>query len=75
MYWVYISRSRSCGRTYFGQTEDLERRLSKHNDPQNKLSRYTKRFKGPWDVVYTEQYQTRSEAIKRERLLKTGKGR
>ena len=74
-YWVYVIRSRSTGRIYIGQTENLERRLSQHNDPQNTLSLYTKRFKGPWDVVYTEQYKDRGEAIRRERSLKGGKGR
>jgi len=74
-YWVYAIRSRSTGRIYIGQTEDLQRRLSQHNDPHNTLSLYTKRVKGPWDVFYTEQYKDRGEAVRRERSLKGGKGR
>ena len=30
-YWVYVLRSDSANRRYVGQTEDLERRLGKHN--------------------------------------------
>ena len=74
-YWVYAIRSRSTGRIYIGQTEDLQRRLSQRNDPYSTLSLYTKRIKGPWDVVDSEQYQDRGEAVKRERSLKGGKGR
>ncbi len=38
------------------------------------LSIYSKRYK-PWKVVYTEEYPTRAEAMKRERQLKSQKGR
>jgi predicted GIY-YIG superfamily endonuclease len=31
--------------------------------------------KGPWKIIHSEKYPTRSEAIFRERFLKTGKGR
>jgi putative endonuclease len=72
MYKVYVLYSNSFNKIYIGQTEDLERRLSEHNN--GLLSIYTKRYK-PWEVVYTEEYQTRSEALKREKQLKSQKGR
>ncbi|MGQ0827151.1 MAG: GIY-YIG nuclease family protein, partial [Bacteroidota bacterium] len=36
--------------------------------------KYTKN-KGPWVLVYSESYITRSEAVKREKYFKTGVGR
>jgi putative endonuclease len=72
MYKVYVIKSQSKGTYYVGQTEDLERRMKEHNE--GLLGRYTKQ-KGPWILVYTESYSTRSEAMKREKYLKTGVGR
>jgi putative endonuclease len=72
MFFVYVIYSDTIGRKYIGQTEDLERRINEHNN--GLLGVYTKN-KGPWRLVYFEQYQTRSEAMKREKELKTGKGR
>ncbi|MBI5805730.1 GIY-YIG nuclease family protein [candidate division TA06 bacterium] len=75
MYYVYLIRSRTTGKTYTGQTSDMEKRLAYHNDPANRLTLYTKRNQGPWLLVYSEQYASRQEAVKRERFLKSGKGR
>lgn len=38
------------------------------------LSIYSKRYR-PWELVYTEEYPTRAEAMKREKQLKSQKGR
>ncbi|MBI5621742.1 GIY-YIG nuclease family protein [Candidatus Falkowbacteria bacterium] len=70
MYYVYIIQN-PVGKLYTGQTNDLAIRLQKHNNNQN---HYT-RNKGPWKLLYSEQYNSRSEAMKREKELKTGKGR
>ena len=56
---------------YTGHTQDLESRLAAHN---RGLSRYTKQ-RGPWVLVYSEEFETRSEAMKREKFFKSGKGR
>ena len=72
MYKVYVLYSLSFHKIYIGQTDDLERRLFEHND--GLLSIYTKRYK-PWEVIYMEEYQTRGEALKREKQLKSQKGR
>ena len=75
MYTVYILQSKTTGKTYVGQTSDLSKRLAQHNDPDCRFTLYTKRNKGPWVVIHTEQFATRSEAMKREKQLKTGTGR
>jgi putative endonuclease len=67
MYALYILRSTSTGRFYIGQTQDVEERLQYHN------AGYSKALKnrGPWQLIYSEQYATRAEAMSRERQIKS----
>lgn len=71
MFKVYVLLSETTGKKYIGQTSDIEKRLTAHNEG---ASRYTKN-RGPWQLIHSEAYATRSEARKRENFLKTGKGR
>lgn len=71
MYKVYVLISVTTGKKYVGQTANIEKRLAAHNTG---ASRYTKN-RGPWLLIYSELYNTRSESMKREKYLKTGKGR
>jgi predicted GIY-YIG superfamily endonuclease len=68
-YWVYILQSETNGRHYIGHTDNLERRLSEHNDPNYSGSKTTKRFKGPWKAIWTHKAATRSEANQRGEKL------
>ena len=70
-YYLYILKSSTTGKLYTGSTQNLEARLKAHNDG---LSPYTK-GRGPWELLYSEELSTRSEAMKREKFLKTGKGK
>ncbi len=63
------------GEIYVGQTADLERRLAQHNDPDNRLTLHTKRRAGPWRLIHSEEFSSRSAAMRREKELKSGKGR
>ncbi|MBW7866584.1 MAG: GIY-YIG nuclease family protein [Candidatus Hydrogenedentes bacterium] len=74
-FWVYVLRSQKSGKTYVGQTNDLARRILEHNDPSFNLTLYTKRNPGPWELVHSEEYPTRTEAMRREKYLKSGQGR
>ena len=69
MYVVYVLYSPTIDKFYIGSTSDLEKRIYYHN---NGKSPYTRK-RGPWSVVYQESYQTRNEAIRRERELKNWK--
>jgi putative endonuclease len=73
-FFVYVLRN-PAGKTYVGQTADLDRRLAQHNDPQCRLTIHTKRHRGPWHLLHSEEFSSRSEAVRRERELKSGKGR
>ncbi len=71
MFFVYILESKVDGTYYIGQTNNLDQRLDYHNKG---LSKYTSR-KVPWEVVYYEEFDTRTEAIGRERFLKKQRNR
>ncbi|MDX2064352.1 MAG: GIY-YIG nuclease family protein [Fimbriimonadaceae bacterium] len=69
MWIVYILQSDSNGRYYVGQTIDLCRRLREHASGQTPSTR----GRGPYTLVHTESYASRSEATKRERSIKAWK--
>ncbi|MBK9152094.1 MAG: GIY-YIG nuclease family protein [Saprospiraceae bacterium] len=71
MFFVYVLYSEAFDRIYIGITDNLDRRLSQHNNGYNPP---TKSFR-PWKVVFYEQYETRSEARDKEKKLKTSSGR
>ncbi|WP_297694928.1 GIY-YIG nuclease family protein, partial [uncultured Eudoraea sp.] len=71
MFFVYIIESAVDNSFYIGQTKDLIKRVTYHNEG---LSKYTSK-KIPWKLVYSEVFNTRTEAIKRERFLKNQKNR
>jgi len=68
--WVYILQSESTGRYYCGQTSDVQRRLEQHNDPAYQLSKTTKRFQGPWKLLWARQCPDRGSAMKLEMSIK-----
>lgn len=66
MFTVYILRTNK-NTLYVGQTNDLEKRLKLHRD--KKGSKYLRMFKS-FELIYKEEYKTRSEALKREIEIK-----
>jgi len=68
MFYVYILRT-SSDTLYIGQTNNLERRMSEHTSKSVKSAKYIRYFLS-FELVYSEKYQTRSEAMKREIELK-----
>ena len=71
MFYVYVLKSLKNRIRYVGSGEDYFERLRRHNKGEYQFT------KGhlPWELVYTEEYTTRSEAVRRERFLKSGQGR
>lgn len=70
MFTTYIIQSILTRKYYIGSTSDLVKRLEKHAVG---LTSFTKN-KGPFIVVYTETFETRSEAVRRELQIKSYKG-
>lgn len=71
MFYVYILKSQSDFKRYTGHTDNLQKRFDEHNSG---LCKSTK-SRRPFELIYFEKYRTRSDAMKREKFLKNGKGR
>ncbi|MBU1299281.1 MAG: GIY-YIG nuclease family protein [Bacteroidetes bacterium] len=69
-YSVYVLRSTKDNKLYIGMSDDVERRLVKHN--QGKV--ISTKHRRPLVLIYTEMFATKSQAAKRERFLKSGPG-
>ena len=72
MFTVYVLYSEKYNKIYIGYTSNIEQRLLSHNELETKG--YTSKFR-PWRLIYTEVFSEKSEAMKREKQLKTAKGR
>lgn len=70
-YYVYILKSKIVPKTYTGFTTNITKRLIEHNSGTN---RYSSKFK-PWVLFYSEKYDNKFSAIKREKYLKSHAGR
>ena len=69
-WFVYILRSQRSGQHYIGITTDVQRRLADHNRGKD----FSVRGRGPFDIVRIEPFESRSEAMRRERQIKSYKG-
>lgn len=75
MFYVYVLLNKLTGRIYIGQTKNLEHRVRWHNEQNFDKRAYTKLNRGEWILVYHETFKTRKEAIRREKELKSSRGR
>lgn len=73
--WDYSSSiilySREFSRPYIGLTDNLSARVRRHNAGSVPSTRPFR----PWVKIHSESFQTRSEAMVRERWFKSGAGR
>lgn len=67
MFYLYILRNIH-NRLYIGQTDNLQRRLRDHSDGTHG-SKFIKDY-GAFKLIYSEQYEARAEAMRREKQLK-----
>jgi len=72
MYIVYALHSPKYDKIYIGYTSNLEQRLLSHNKLGTKgwMIKYR-----PWEIVHTEEVDSKRKAMKREKQLKSGGGR
>ena len=71
IFYTYILQSQADDSFYIGYTTSLCRRIEEHNSG---LSKHTAR-KTPWRLVYFEDFENKSEALKREIFIKKMKSR
>ena len=70
MYYVYILKSLKDNMLYIGYTNNLKRRIKEHNDGESKSTRNRR----PLKLVYYEACLNQSDALHREKYLKTTYG-
>ena len=71
MYFVYIIYSKKKDGFYIGYTANINSRITKHNSGTT----ISTKSGIPWKLIYSEQYVTKTEAIKREKAIKKKKSR
>ena len=71
MFYVYVLKSTLRNYIYVGLTNDVNRRVNQHN---NKRERTTRAY-APFEIMLIEEYDSRAEARKREKYLKSGFGK
>ena len=72
MYTVYVLHSQKFDKIYIGYSSNFAERFLSHNKLGKKG--WTIQFR-PWRLIHSETYDSKEEAIKREKELKSGKGR
>ncbi len=70
-FYVYALYSAKLDIIYIGQTKNLDKRISDH---KKGYSKYTFRT-DDWNLIYSEICDSRADAMKREKQLKSSKGR
>ena len=66
MYYVYVIQSLKDKTRYIGFTSDLEKRLKDHNQGKTRSIKH----KIPFELIYREEFENKTEAFKREIRLK-----
>lgn len=70
MYYVYVLKSLKDGKRYIGSSSNVEQRLIFHNEGRN----ISTRNRVPFELIYKKKFDSKSEAIRFEILLKKQKG-
>lgn len=70
MFYVYILFSKKDNKRYIGITSSIQRRLFEHNSGPVKSTKNRR----PFDLIYSEQFENKSDALLYEKLLKSKKG-
>ena len=68
---MYILQSEVSGSYYVGHTHDLSLRLVHHNDAWTISTKAGR----PWKLVYSERYDSKGNAMRREKEIKRMKSR
>ncbi len=71
VFYVYVLQSKKDGSQYIGLNHNTEERLKEHNAGRVKSTK----AKRPWKLLIKEPFETRLDARKREKYLKSGAGR
>ncbi len=70
MHYVYVLQSLKDKGYYIGYTQDIKKRLESHNRGANKATK----ARTPFKIIYSECFEHKTNALKREIQLKKYKG-
>ncbi len=71
MFYVYILKSKLDNKLYTGFSSNLKQRLLEHNRGEVESTKNRR----PVELIYYEAYKEKDNALKREKFLKTTKGK
>jgi len=71
MYYVYVLKSRLDENLYIGYTTDLRKRFQEHQSGEVASTKPRR----PFELIFYEAYKSMADAKRRERYLKTSKGK
>lgn len=71
MHYVYVLHSLADSGFYIGYSTNLRPRLKQHLERKS----FATAHRGPWKLIYYEAYLNQTDALGRERYLKSGAGR
>ena len=71
MHYVYVLRSAREDGLYIGYSANLRRRFMQHSEGTARATAHRR----PWTLIYYEAYLDPTDALGRERHLKSGAGR
>ena len=66
MFTIYVLKSIKFWKYYIWYSSNIEKRILRHNNWEVKSTKFYK----PYEIVYTESYDNKTEALKREKELK-----
>ncbi len=69
-HYVYVLQSLKDSKYYVGETSDVEKRLLYHNSGSQRSTK----SRIPFKLILSEQFNTRSQALIREKQIKSWKG-
>jgi putative endonuclease len=70
-FFVYLLLSEKDKKTYIGSTDNLDRRITEHNNGKTTSTKNRR----PLRLIYKEEFKTLLDARTREKYLKTRRGR
>jgi putative endonuclease len=71
MWFVYLLSSKTTGKWYTGSTNNLRKRIERHNSGKNRSTKHGI----PWEIIYFEVSLNMRDARAREKYLKSGMGK
>ena len=69
-YFVYILQSQKDNKYYIGSTSDVQSRLEYHNSGRQRSTK----SRTPFKLILFESYNSKEDALKREKQIKSWKG-